>query len=327
MYTKIKVTRILILLSLITIGIFSCKKDKTTTTTTTTTNTSNLNSVFSALKPPSQTFTVTAGQYATVVGLQGTRLVFYPNSFKNASGTTITAGTIQIELIEMYKPGAMIANRATTLSNGTPLISGGQVYVKATSNGSEVSAGKYGIGFKQPAASTAPMNLYYGNRNNADSVVTWGATPALAITLNTTTLIIDSMNNNGTGNYYLFDSCTSFNYINCDYYYSYTGAKTTVYGVMPDTSFNNTNTQVFIVIPSINSCTFLQQYNTTAPGTFSLFYDIPVGLNIHIVGLCNKNGTYYYSEYKNVTTTLNYSQTMTFTQKSIADIATSLSNL
>jgi hypothetical protein len=322
MKTNFKLLTAIFSIALLSVGFFACKKD-TTSSAIVPTATNNFNTLFGALKSPTQTYGLQAGTYSQVNGLRGTRLLFYPNSFKDANGNLVTTGNIQIQLIEMYKPGEMIANRAMTTSNGSPLISGGQVYIKATLNGVELKAGKFGIGFKQTTASTQPMNIYYGNRNNPDSIVTWSEPVTSIPPTNGTQFVQDSSN---SGYFHLFDSCTSFNFINCDYFGGSTSPLTSINAIMPDTSFNNNNTQIFLVITSINSCTYSSSYSNATPGTFTTS-NIPIGLNIHIVGITNKSGTYYYSEYKNLTTTSNMTQTMSFTQKTLADIGISLSNL
>jgi hypothetical protein len=284
-----------------------------------------LNTLFAGLKSTPQTFTVTAGTYSTKFGAEGTVLKFYPNSFKNGSGQVISNGTVTIKLIEMYTPGPMIANRATTTANGKFLRSGGQVKITATMNGQTVYANKYGISFAQAGPSTQDMSLYVGNTNNEDSVVTWSIMDSMNTGTNTGGTVSDSGQNIYT---YTFDSCTSFNFINCDYFYNYTGTLTDMFCVMPDTTFNSSNTEVFVVFPGINSVTTMGQYETNT-ATFHLYssFWIPVGINVHVVVIANKNGTYYYFQQLNNTVTSNMSVTATMTQQTLSYIQTQLGNL
>jgi hypothetical protein len=180
---------------------------------------SQLNKLFKDLRSVPERQCVTAGVSQTVTFKKGTKLIFYPNSFKDKAGNIITSGTVCLEVTEMYKPGDMIANRATTMSDEGILQSGGQVYIKATKNGEEVFANKYGIAYLQPAPSEQPMNLYYGDRSNSDSLVIWtSANISLAGTSTTkTTKTSDSV---GLGYlypmHYVFDSCSKLQFINCD---------------------------------------------------------------------------------------------------------------
>ena len=95
-----------------------------------------LKSLFNDLRSTPQTLTTTAGVSSTLYGTKGTRITFYPNSFKDASGNIITSGNIVIKLTEMLTPGAMIAENATTqTTDGDILRSGGQVKIEASKDG------------------------------------------------------------------------------------------------------------------------------------------------------------------------------------------------
>ncbi len=287
---------------------------------------SQLDDIFSGLKSTPQTFNVVAGTHQVVFGAQKTRLTFYPNSFKDKNGLTITSGNITVQLTEIYKPGDMIGNRAPTTSNGKLLLSGGEVYVKAYRNGEEVYPNTYGIGFAQPATSNQPMRLFYGDNNNEAGTVNWTESSSnIGSNANTTTVDSGGQNMNI---YYQFDSCTSFNWINCDYFYNSTSQLTGVEVVVPDTSFNTNNTMVFLFFPSINSATY---FNTYSWGThsFSLSggYNVPVGMAVHIVSISNVNGTYYYSEMLNQTITNNMSVNISPQPQSLSYIQNALSLL
>ena len=96
--------------------VVACKKSSNNTTGPTL----SLNQLFAGLRTSPQNLSVTAGRDTMVFGANGTMLHFYTNSFKDASGNIVTSGTVNLQLIEMYKPGDMIANRATTTANDTP---------------------------------------------------------------------------------------------------------------------------------------------------------------------------------------------------------------
>jgi hypothetical protein len=284
----------------------------------------NLNKLFSALKSTPQSFTVTAGTYRTVVGAAGTILKFYPNSFKDASGTIITSGTITIKLTEMYKPGQMIANRATTTANGELLRSGGQVYISATKSGSEVYANKYGIAFEQPGSSGQPMNLFYGNTNNADSVTTWTAADTTKAGVAVSGTVVDSFSFR-----YEFDSCTDFRWVNCDYFYRVSaGSLTNISVVVPDTSFNYSNTQVFLVFPTENIATYLGSYDFgTHAFSLQASYKIPIGSGITLVAITNKNGVYYFYKQTGITVSSNMTLNATMISQTLTTILSQLSTL
>lgn len=262
---------------------------------------SKLNSLFAAFRSAPQQLTVTAGTYQTVKGAKGTKLTFYPHSFKDENGNTITSGTINLQLVEMYKPGDMIANRATTQYKDGLLESGGQIYLTASQNGKQVYAGKYGIGYGN-ATSKPGMALFPGNTNNEDSLVTW-TDPLASVGSFCVTGTFDTTM---MGLIYKFDSCTKFGWINCDRFYSDTAAKTKVFLTTGDKKLDASNTQVFIILPSINSVTAMRSYDAGSR-RFELggIYMLPEGLIAHFIVMANKDGTYYYYEKLNQTITTN----------------------
>ena len=276
----------------------ACKKTERSTSSTTPIqdvvippvyDRSQLNNLFSAFRPVAENLTVTAGVHQVVTAAGGTRLTFYPHSFKDAAGHTITSGTVNIAITEMYKPGDVIANRATTNSNYGLLVSGGQIKLKATKAGQEVFANKYGVAFARPGYSAQRMVLYYGNTNNADSLARWTVSDTTAgmVALGT---VYDSMLV-GAPYSYPFDSCTSFNWINCDYFTSYSPV-TTISVTPTDTTFNCSNTEVFLVFPGINA---VASANTYDPYTYTFSSSMmPVGLSVDVVVIANIGGNYYY---------------------------------
>ena len=281
-----------------------------------------LHALMAPLRSSPQEFSVTAGTYSSIVGAAGTELRFYPHSFKNADGSMVTGGKVDISLQEMYTAGEMISNSASTLYGGSPLISAGQIHIVASQNGQILDANKYGIRFLQPDSSRQPMNLYTGGRNKPDSVVTWVET--LGTGVNGTTL--DSLQNN---HYYRFDSCTKFNWINCDYFSNTPGARTNLTASLPNTTFNFSNTYVWIVFPTLHSIGYLNNYDDRQGSAFSLLsnYFIPVGIKFHVALISNNDGTWYYAEQKDLTAIQGHTLSLTPAKKSVADIKEALRNL
>ncbi len=274
-----------------------------------------------------QDLQVNAGALQVVYGSKNTRLIFYPNSFRDKNGMPVTSGQIQLKLTEMYTPGEVIGNRSSTVALGRLLMSGGQVHLKAYRSGQEVFPTTYGIGFV--ASSTPafpPMALFYGNNNNGDSVVTWAQSAPNAGTL-VYNQFVDTTN--GVA-YYMFDSCTSFNWINCDYFMNNSGQLlTNINLVSKDTlGLNKTNTMVFLVFPSMNAVSYMQMF-TDSSRKWSLTnnYQIPVNANFHAVSLSLRNGIYYYAELKNLTATFNMMDTLRPVSKTLPEVITALGAL
>ena len=237
------------------IAIGACKKNANTPTG----SYQNIAELLTAMKSTPQNFNVEAGSAHTIVGAKGTVINFYPNSFLDIKGNPITSGTINIQLTEMTSPGEMIANGSTTMTTTQYILqSGGEVNITATMNGQSVKANRYGIGFPQSAPSTKPMQLYFGvtgslqtsnligtslvNWNTADSVRTGTSSQG---TVNVDSSLAKILYYNS---YYIFDSCTNFGWINCDHVFTQPTTEMTINIVLPDKSFDPTNTMFFIVI-------------------------------------------------------------------------------
>lgn len=243
--------------------------------------------LFEMLKTPPQIITVPAGVEQTVYANKGTELNFHPNSFKDAYGNVITSGDVQVSIVEMYQTGAMISNRASTTAEGELLESGGQIYISATMGGQEVFANSYGVGFAQPDSAVAPMSIFVGAPSTADTTVTWTVAdtskPGRTSTATTTTGAPGVPTTYRSR--YIFDSCTTFGWINCDRFRSYTGTKTNVKITMPDSTYDKVNTTVFFTFPEINGVTQATEFDKTKM-QFSLrqpSYQVPVDMNIKVV--------------------------------------------
>jgi hypothetical protein len=258
--------------------------------------------LFADLNLAPQPLTVQAGRDTTVFGADSTLLHFYPNSFKDAAGNVIPSGTIEIELVEMYKPGEMVLNGATTATGNAELLkSGGQVKIKVTKEGKEVFANKYAIGFRSLNGTNEKMSLFYGNTNNEDSVVTWNE----SYPENDSNRAAGTVTDTGTGFsffggfYYLFAGCTQFNLVNCDRLFKSNRENTTAKVVLPDDSYVPGNTQVYIILPETNSATmgdFRQEFDAKTR-TFTVGNHgnlVPVGMKYVMVVIASKDGKYYF---------------------------------
>ena len=313
----------LLFLGTVIVALSACNKDNITLNNGT--NEYTLNYLFGSLKSTPQTFTVTAGTNQRIEGAKGTLLTFHPQSFRDANGNTISSGTVNIELIETYKPGTMIANRVTTsTASNRQQTSGGSVHIKATMNGQEVFANNYSIGFKQSGPSENPMALFrgYAVTDSSASDIKWA--DDTTGTVDRTTKVDSS-----ESFYYLFDSCTSFNWINCDYFYSAPAPKTDITVVMPDSSYNATNTQVFVVFPAINSVTTMYAYDAATHSIkfgYSNYY-LPVGSQVHIIVIGAKNNNYFTVLQQNVTVTNNMTISLTPVAQPLSYIQSLLSSL
>ena len=259
----------------------------------------NMKELNDALKSVPQVFTVSAGTNQVIRCSEGTKIGFNPTSFKDRNGNIITNGVVTVKVVEMYNSGAMAANHASTATvDGHFLQSGGQITISATMGEMELIANRYSVSFKKPESTANTMFLYYGNRNNADSAVRWEMAQ-----------LSDSLGKMCIGDFtdtaYVFDSCSSFGYVNCDRLPTSAGS-TKMYVVVPDASYDVENTGMFLILPTLNSYieNRIGEYNYSTH-TF-LFGDdgseLPIGLEYKLLLVSHKGDKYYYAEKSGTTT-------------------------
>ena len=307
----------------------------------------SIDQLFSGLRSVPQNFVVPAGAESVVYAAQGTKMHFYANSFKDENGNIITSGTVDVHVVEMYKTGDMIANRATTMANGQILQSGGQINISATQNGKPVYANSYGLGFKHSNTSSTPMALFYGATNNNAAIATWTqsdtthhGTLAGGTAMDTAVTHTSSM--------YVFDSCTNFTWANCDWFYSSDSAETSVSVILPDSTFNESNTQMYLVLPNVTRWgnpfdTFKAVMSNVETGlgkgsysatthTMNLISEnktniVPSGMNYQLVVMTIKNGVWYYYEQDGIIPHNGLIATATMTQVTQQDVKAKLEAL
>lgn len=317
-------------IALATYSITGCKKDKTNNNNNNNTpQTSQLNELFKELKNEPQTFKVKTGEYATVQGAGGTIIDFHPESFVDKDNNFFPNGLeFTIILTEALDYRSMIANRVQTVTeNHQRLISGGAVKVEVYYEGIDVHVRDYAVSFLTSANPPSDlMALYtgYESPQNAGAAVMW-----YDDTTGTTKSTRRENNTNGVNMYFTFDSVTTLGWINCDYFYSHNGPKTDIGVTFQDNTFNDKNTEVYVIFPQINSVSALYNYLPNA-NSFNMGYSgyhIPVGSVIHIMTVTEKNDRYYMAVQKNITVTQNHTINVSPQMATFAEITTALQNL
>lgn len=94
----------------------------------------SVDEVFESLRLKPKTLTIDASVTTSFFGNSGTRYEIYGNTLVKADGTPVT-GPVQVEVTEWLERGDMIFSKMLPVSNGEPLISGGQLDIKITQNG------------------------------------------------------------------------------------------------------------------------------------------------------------------------------------------------
>jgi len=316
-----------VMLSLIvmsTIAIVGCKKNEVVPPPT---STSNLSSLFSDNENDAkQSFSIDASIWNSFTGQNGVKITVPPNSFVNSNGTTVT-GAINLELIEVLKVSDMVWLNKTTTSNGELLVSGGQIKLTATQNSSQIFlVPGVAVQVKIPTANANnQMALFTGNQTSTGDV-NWITTVGDTTQQDSIIIVSENIGNAGSQDYYSFDfDNDSLGWINCDYFYGSTGATTNVIAQL-DTIYNYTNTQCYMVFPSINSVASLFPNYSTNNGTFTNSYSIPVGLAVTFVCISEIDGVYY-SAFVNSTLVSNHNESISMTQTTLSAIQSEINGL
>jgi len=285
------------------ITISSCKKDKTNPSeegpTTSTLNKSNAIALINNLSTPLETYTLDVANFDTYYCANGTIIDIYPDAFLTQAGTIVT-GVVTIEVKDILSKKDMILNNAIPISNGQLLVSGGEVYFNATQGGQKLKLNPASsVNIKVPAdiSTSYQMLEFYsqGPANLSNSNLNWTTT---AITTNT--IAVDS----SSGHLYYDFNLDEIAWSNCDYFYSFPGAKTTC-TVSLSGNFNNTNTLVFISMNAVNAMVSLNSSNTSNSQNFiSYSNSMPEGKNYTVVAI-SFDGTNYYYGSQSVTMTTN----------------------
>ncbi|MCW3120757.1 MAG: hypothetical protein JWQ38_249 [Flavipsychrobacter sp.] len=209
--------KILLPMALLALLFTSCKKDNYSPTGTNTTfkTYTSIDEVFSSLSLQPKVVTFDAAAGSSFYGNSGTRYTFRPNCFADAAGNVVT-GNVQVEVTEWTKKGDMIFSGMLPVSYGEALVSGGELEVKATKNGTEIFPRKYYGGFQAniPQGKTADsaMEMFRGQtlQGSNASKVNWQITKR-----------VDSGFNSRYMSYYkdtIAIICDSFKQWNCDHF-------------------------------------------------------------------------------------------------------------
>lgn len=232
------------------------------------------------LENAKQTFTIDPTIYNSLQGAQGTMFRISPNSFVDGQGNVVT-GEVEVCLIEVYdRTTRVFLNKATmgVRSNGETdiLKSGGQYTLRATQSGAEVFLGQPVLVYL-PTANTggddSNMKKFVGNEDESGRIA-WEIAADSVVTIDTVTTSEGDFFNA----YSVFDD-GDWQWVNCDYWYDYSGPKTNVNVQLPE-GFNTSNASVVISIdgePNI----LVQMY----PGQNEQWIgsNIPVGIDCHFI--------------------------------------------
>lgn len=345
-------THLALSLALLAIISGSCKKketsvpEETTPVTTTTGSTTSggattggttgsnpvntLQTLFSNLATPMQSYVVNAANYHTFLCANGTKIILSPNAFIDQAGAVVS-GMVNIDVKDVLSKKDMVLNNAFPVSNNQLLVSGGEVYFNPTQNGHSLRINPASpVRFLVPAGNSPSyqMQEFYARPvASANASLNWLQATGTA-TNGTIGVVQDTTGQGGGPSYYYNFNSDSVFWANCDYFYNLPGAKTTC-SVSITGNANNSNTMVFLSKDGSTTIARLysSSYNTISQLFTSYANVVPVGSS-YTIGAISFDGTNYYYASQQVTMTANLAITLpALVQTTKAQIEINLSNL
>ncbi len=288
--------KILLIISILAVyvsALTSCKNKKQDVITPVANNASRtVNQFFANNGAKKQSFTINVdNSTAVVTGDEGTVITFPKGAFSTKTGQAVS-GEVKIQLIEIFNQADMLLSDRPTTSNGQILVSGGEIYIGATSNGEELQLNdSTSILFTLPSDSVDnDMTLFTGGIDS--SQFNWTVIPDVVTTQNQGNLN-DTSWAQDTLPYFYYDpskyifTVSTLGWINCDRFYN--SPNTTDIKVVCNGVVDDYNTRAFLVFNSINSVSSLWSYT---PGVFDSAI-VPVGESVSVVVLTLKDGKEY----------------------------------
>jgi len=175
-------------------------------------------------RPEEQVFIITGDSAGPIIGNQGTKLWMDSTLFMFADSSDVPY-PITIKLIELYKAKDMMLFEMPTVAQGTPLVTGGEIRVRAL-KGNQTIYLKPNKVYAAQMPSEAPMSamsVYYGSEIS-DNVFDWFDLPS-AISTNPGINALEQINTDST-----FYSLLSpmLGWINADFPYTWSSGNTTL---------------------------------------------------------------------------------------------------
>ena len=285
----------------------SCKKDKEPTPNPPGQSGTILD-FFCTYGEQAQSFTIDADSYSQIIGSKGTKVGFYPNSLVDQSGNSVT-GNVHIELIEIYTKRGMVMSNKPTTSSGNLLVSGGEINIVATQNGSKLNlAPASNVVIQMPTSNPiSGMQVFYGSIDLVDGL-NWTLADSSSSSVS---IVTDSLVTDPSMPYFYYFLSTSLDWINCDYFYNDPNPRTSITISTPK-GYDQSSTKVFIVLNDYNSIaqTYWDGSNFSQPNT------LHEGLNTTVAAIAEIDGIYYSAFSPEIITT-NHEATLTFSETTV----------
>ncbi|MEQ8521641.1 MAG: hypothetical protein RIC15_05755, partial [Vicingaceae bacterium] len=160
------------LLAICVIALISCSKDEEAAPTVQTSST--LQEFLQTNAPKSAVFEFDAAVGGLFETQNGTLLDIPSNAFLTLDGKPVN-GKVQLKIREIFTQTDMVYSGILPASDGTPLNSGGAIYVMAIQNGVQLQlANNASYEIRMPAqALDDEMQLFFGGRIENPAVLNW----------------------------------------------------------------------------------------------------------------------------------------------------------
>jgi len=243
----------------------------------------SMDEVFSMLEQKPKVMIFDAGTVTSFYGSNGVRYTFRPNSFADEAGALVT-GNVQVEVTEYPKKGDMIFSGVLPISDGMPLVSGGEIYVNATKNGQQLSM-RPGMTFiasiPQFGSKDTVMNLFTGDTNGGTSTnkvnwqITKGDSASGTIVYKGDTIRI---------------LCDSLKFWNCDHFMNSSNLQKFKVAIVAS-GFDNSAISALFSYAIFDAQNGVMPLSSLASGIYSVS-NIPKAA-VHFVSFCLINGHFY----------------------------------
>jgi hypothetical protein len=271
-------------------------------------------------EPTKDSFEITTSATSTITvnTASGVQCTFPPLSCVSSTGQIIT-GKVMVEVLLIRKKGDMVLLNKPTTSNGSMLVTGGEIFVRLTKNGQEVQLApnaKIYLRYTDTPIATN-MKLFFGDESIPERF-NW-------------------LPNNDTANNVIVPGLQAYeiatnhlHWINADYFYDTTGiTRSTVSAKLPS-NYTNANTAVFLVFKEIRS---VLRMNADITEKRFLSGKVPSSKLATIV-VISKQGNDFFLGKESITTgvnvpagSINQNVPITPIKTSLADIKTFLATL
>jgi len=263
------------------------------------------------VEPLRDSFEVNTTSTRVINTSNGLQITFPPNSCVTSTGAAIT-GKVYLEIRFIKTKGDMILANKPTSSNGSMLVSGGEIFLSITKDGQPVKlAPGVKIYFHYADAPTyQQMKLFVGDESNPGQV-NWLPTTN---TSSLDTVIVGPQS---------YDIVTShLRWINCDYFYDTTGISRSLISTNLPSNYTNANTAAFLVFRELRS---VLSMHADANERRFISDKVPNGKLVTVV-VISKQGNDYFLGKESATTGVNV--TVNNVQKvNVTPIKTSLADI